>query len=67
VPLHDKHLSSSTSYKKDEEKQTNPNMTPKILMSSNRKQKSMRGKEPRGKPKGNQVEYFKARPQAPQK
>ncbi len=36
-------------------------------MSSNRKQKSMRGKEPRGKPKGNQVEYFKARPQAPQK
>lgn len=67
VLLHDKYLSSNTSYKKDEKKQTNPNMTPKILMSSNRKQKSMKGKEPRGKPKGNQAEYFKAGPQAPQK
>lgn len=36
-------------------------------MPFNKKQKSMRGKELRGKPKGNQVEDVRARPQAPQK
>jgi hypothetical protein len=37
-------------------------MTLKILMSFNMKQKSMWGKEPRGKPKGNQAEHFKTGP-----
>jgi hypothetical protein len=36
-------------------------------MLSNRKQKSMRGKEPKGKPKGNQAKHFRVVPQAPQK
>ncbi len=31
-------------------------------MPSNMKQKSMKGKEPRGKPKGNQAKHFKVGP-----
>jgi hypothetical protein len=36
-------------------------------MLFDKKQKSMRGKEPKGKPKGNQAKHFKVVPQAPQK
>jgi hypothetical protein len=51
---HGEHLHLKHIVRKNKEKETNPNETPKTPMSSTRQQNLMRGEKLGGRPKGNQ-------------